>query len=115
MDIADPSAWPNIKGNDAYEMLRVDSMGDDAFLRDRDYRLARRAEAGVGASKMLNEAGIPGIRYLDAGSRDLGHGTSNYVIFDDKLIDINRRYAEGGVVDPASVEDRALMLVSKQA
>jgi hypothetical protein len=39
----------------------------------------------------LNQAGIPGIRYLDAGSRGAGKGTSNYVVFDDKLIDIVSR------------------------
>lgn len=33
------------------------------------------------ASKALHEAGIPGIKYLDAGSRAAGEGTSNYVIF----------------------------------
>lgn len=36
----------------------------------------------------LREAGIPGIRYADQGSRGQGAGTSNYVIFDDKLVKI---------------------------
>ena len=36
-------------------------------------------------SQHLQELGIPGIRYLDQGSRDLGEGTSNYVVFDDKI------------------------------
>jgi hypothetical protein len=35
----------------------------------------------------LNKAGIPGVRYLDQFSRG-ADGTSNYVIFDDKLIKI---------------------------
>lgn len=39
----------------------------------------------------LYKAGIPGIRYLDAGSRGTGQGTSNYVVFDDNLIDILTR------------------------
>ncbi len=39
----------------------------------------------------LRDLGIPGIRYLDAGSRGAGKGTSNYVVFDDKLIDIVSR------------------------
>jgi hypothetical protein len=92
IDIADESVWPRISGHDAYEMLRVDSMGDDAFLRDQAYRLARRADAGAGASTILREAGIPGIKYFDAGSRDAGEGTRNYVVFDDKLIDIMKKY-----------------------
>jgi spore germination cell wall hydrolase CwlJ-like protein len=60
-------------------------------------------------SRLLNEAGVPGIKYLDAGSRGItGDPTHNYVIFDDKLIDINRRYADGGLI-----EDRALEISRK--
>ena len=33
------------------------------------------------ASRELMEAGIPGIRYLDEGSRGAGKGTSNFVVF----------------------------------
>ena len=45
--------------------------------------------AGMKAvSAMLAEAGIPGIKYLDAGSRSAGEGSRNYVIFDDKLVKI---------------------------
>ena len=40
------------------------------------------------ASKMLQEAGIPGIRYLDQGSRSGGAGTSNFVVFDPKHMNI---------------------------
>jgi len=35
----------------------------------------------AGASQKLREAGIPGIRYLDQGSRDSGKGTRNFVVF----------------------------------
>jgi hypothetical protein len=34
-----------------------------------------------GASSVLRQAGIPGIRYLDQGSRGAGQGTSNFVVF----------------------------------
>jgi hypothetical protein len=37
-------------------------------------------------SETLMKAGIPGIRYLDAGSRGAGNGTRNMVLFDDKLV-----------------------------
>ena len=40
----------------------------------------------------LAQAGIPGIKYLDAGSRGAGTGSRNYVLFDDKLISILRKY-----------------------
>lgn len=36
----------------------------------------------------MRQAGIPGIRYLDGGSRDAGDGSRNYVMFDDKLVKI---------------------------
>ena len=39
----------------------------------------------------LKSAGVPGIRYLDAGSRGTGQGTHNYVVFDDALIEILKR------------------------
>lgn len=37
------------------------------------------------ASLALRESGIPGIQYLDAGSRGSGDGSHNYVLFDDSL------------------------------
>lgn len=53
-------------------------------------------------SKALLDAGIKGIKYLDAGSRREGEGTRNYVVFDDKLIKVKRRYEQGGAVHMAS-------------
>jgi hypothetical protein len=44
-----------------------------------------------GTSQSLRDSGIPGIRYLDAGSRGAGESSRNYVVFDDKLIDIVSR------------------------
>lgn len=40
------------------------------------------------ASEALEKAGIPGIAYLDQGSRAEGKGTYNYVVFDENLIEI---------------------------
>tara|TARA_R110000823_G_scaffold303933_1_gene425416 strand:- start:55 stop:1266 length:1212 start_codon:yes stop_codon:yes gene_type:complete len=39
-------------------------------------------------SKLLQSEGIPGIRYLDQGSRAGGAGTSNFVVFDPKHMNI---------------------------
>jgi hypothetical protein len=44
------------------------------------------------ASQALREAGIPGIQYLDEGSRGVGTGSLNRVVFDDRLIEILRKY-----------------------
>jgi len=46
---------------------------------------------GGDQSRMTDEllgAGIPGISYLDAGSRGAGEGSRNYVVFDDSLLGI---------------------------
>jgi hypothetical protein len=53
-----------------------------------------------GASQRLKEAGIPGVRYLDQGSRDTGKGTSNFVVFpgEEEKVKILERKAEGGLV-----------------
>jgi hypothetical protein len=49
------------------------------------------------ASQMLSDLGIRGVRFLDQGSRPKGKGTRNYVVFDPKHIEIQRRYARGGM------------------
>ena len=41
----------------------------------------RGEEGTTAAAKALKKAGIPGIRYLDGGSRGKGQGTYNYVVF----------------------------------
>jgi len=65
--------YTNLGGNAAYPML----------------------DKGL-ASQKLREAGIPGIKYLDQGSRGAGEGSRNYVVFDDKIIDILKKYGLAG-------------------
>lgn len=50
-------------------------------------------------SQRLLDAGIPGIKYLDQGSRGAGEGSRNYVVFDDKLVNILRKY---GILGPVA-------------
>jgi hypothetical protein len=57
------------------------------------------AKSDKEASDALHEHGIKGIKYLDAGSRGKGEGSRNYVVFDDKLVNVKRRYARGGMVE----------------
>ena len=54
-------------------------------------------------SRELSEAGIPGIRYLDAGSRGAGEGSRNYVVFNDELLSILNKYGLAGGVGLASL------------
>ena len=50
------------------------------------------------ASQALQEAGIPGIKYLDQGSRSAGEGSHNYVVFDTNSMNIIRRYGLAGLM-----------------
>lgn len=47
------------------------------------------------AAQELNKAGIKGIKYLDEGSRELGSGTNNFVIFDPSQVKILERNNKG--------------------
>jgi hypothetical protein len=55
-------------------------------------------DRGVEASQALREAGIPGIKYKDQGSRGAEGGTSNFVVFDENLIDIIKKYGLAGLL-----------------
>lgn len=53
-------------------------------------QLAKKLGAAQ-ASHRMRDLGIPGIRYLDQGSRGAGEGTHNYVVFSDSLAKILER------------------------
>ena len=53
------------------------------------------------ASEKLQEAGVPGLRYLDSGSRQVGQGTHNYVTFSPSIMAIIRRYGIAGLMSGA--------------
>jgi hypothetical protein len=50
------------------------------------------------AAKALQQAGIPGIRYLDQGSRGAGQGSHNYVVFDANTIQVLKKYGLAGLM-----------------
>jgi len=60
--------------------------GEDLYRAVSDY-----GGGSVEGSKFLHSMGIPGIRYLDGGSRGSGTGTRNFVVFDDKLVKILKK------------------------
>jgi hypothetical protein len=51
----------------------------------------------AGGESALRQSGIPGIRYLDGGSRGAGTGTSNYVVFpgNEDMLKILERNGQG--------------------
>lgn len=72
---------------------------DPAFFRNSDTNTGDWLDMAAGLyakdkkelAERLRQAGIPGIQYLDAGSRDGGDGTRNFVIFDDGRVSIRSR------------------------
>lgn len=52
------------------------------------------SEGPAEISRRLSEAGVPGIKYLDQRSRAEGNGTRNFVVFDDKDVEITHKNGE---------------------
>jgi hypothetical protein len=69
----------------------------DALGRILGVKGADMMQAGPAAAR-LREAGIPGIKYFDARSRAADDGSRNYVVFDDKLISIVKKYGVAALV-----------------
>lgn len=69
---------PNATGRYVYEKL------SETFGSDKE------------ASKYLAERGVPGIKYLDQGSREAGKGTHNIVLFDPNDAKIVKKQGAGG-------------------
>ena len=68
-------------------------VADSADLRGSDiYKLIteQMGRSPAAASEELSASGIKGIKYFDGMSRKRGKGSSNYVMFDDSLIDTKR-------------------------
>ena len=76
------SGWGDLAAPQKFDPSGQELLG---MLRNRDADLTPQAFLGNGLgpdiSARLRQQGIPGIRYLDGGSRAVGTGTSNYVVF----------------------------------
>jgi len=83
---------------------KPDIFRGDEFVRALELERGGNAATGTvdraAATAALRDAGIPGIRYLDQGSRTAGEGSRNYVVFRDDIIDIVRKY---GIAAAASM------------
>jgi hypothetical protein len=97
--------YDTLNGSDVYEHL----IDDVARARTGKTSVSSLAPSDrTGAVEMLRQAGVPGIRYLDAGSRGAGDGTRNYVVFDDSLIDIIRKYGLVGLLGGGTAAMQAM-------
>ncbi len=91
---ATPGIWTVVNGPNASPISFFDKTQADEYVASLNrgasamptdtasaYLLAASRSSAQEASNALRAAGIPGIRYLDGGSRSAGAGTSNYVVF----------------------------------
>ena len=76
-----PSGMKEARGSDIYRAV------SNAKSKP-PYNTSTMNPGEAEGSKYLKELGIPGIRYLDAGSRGSKEGTRNLVMFDEDLIKI---------------------------
>jgi hypothetical protein len=63
-------------------------------------RLVKKLGSKDAANEYLVQKGIPGIRYLDGGSRSAGQGSSNFVAFDPEMIRILERNGQATGLQP---------------
>lgn len=88
-----------LTGEDLYGELRMKV--NPEYTGNEEWEASRKA-----ATELLQQRGVQGIKYFDAGSRarqaawGADSGTRNYVVFDDKLIEILRKY---GIAPPLAV------------
>jgi hypothetical protein len=78
------------------QMRAAGVLGDETGVATTGAELLR-SKSVLAPEHNLRRFGVPGVKYLDQGSRAAGEGSRNYVVFDDKLIDILRKY---GLVPP---------------
>jgi len=109
----DPVDYSNNVDWEKYvDQIRKDSGSIDSSITGKDFhRMVMRDEGyrpelfdpenyQVGTSEALRGYDIPGIKYLDANSRDAGKGTRNFVVFpgeEDALTIVDRK-KDGGPV-----------------
>ena len=71
--------------------------GKDLMLKIGGEKLQSGAKnPSAEISNYLRAEGIPGIKYLDAGSRGTADATRNFVVFDENLINIVKKYGVAG-------------------
>jgi hypothetical protein len=74
---------------------RIGSPGVPDVTGGQFYRedvLRQTAADEASRTEWLKSKGIPGIKYLDGGSRAAGEGSRNYVIWDDSMIEVLKKY-----------------------
>ena len=92
-------------------LLKLEGVDENTKGEFAYYRLAPQAtgrEAQKQATEKAKELGIKGIKYADGFSRKTEGGTSNFVVFDPRIIEISKQY---GIALPMA----GLMLANQEA
>jgi hypothetical protein len=93
----------------------VEQFGGDAQMPALIKIMSSRGAGMQGVSEQLREAGVPGIKYLDQGSRTEGEGSRNYVVFDDKHLQITHKNGKPiNAETRQNIVDQAMGLPPKQ-
>ena len=90
---------PTDEGTFARNSLKGKLLSNGKDIADFDYKKGRDLYSTLSmmlgneqkAADFMKKQGVPGIRYLDGGSRGTGEGSYNYVVFDDKIPKIVER------------------------
>lgn len=94
----DGSIIPESAIQSQLKMRQRGKVYDSAGDLYRDLAQIQGSDASVSAA--LRNNGIPGIRYLDGGSRSAGQGSSNFVAFDPEMIRILERNGQATGLEP---------------
>ena len=90
--ILDPLPDRDLIGEDLYSSI----VSKEIKNASGDFNYPSYKEGSALASDYLKREGIPGIKYLDAGSRGTDAATRNFVVFDENLINIVKKYGIAG-------------------
>lgn len=95
--------------SDVARMLSEGGTGNQAYTR-----LTATLGSQDKATEALKQAGIPGIKYFDGASRGKGEGSRNYVVFDDKLIEIVKKYGIAGALGAGLINESQARQLQEQ-
>ena len=95
----------------------VNTLDEGRAFADRYQRPGGRNASNwvQGNENRLREAGVPGVKYFDAGSRNAGDGSRNYVVFDDSLIEIVRKYGIAGAIAAGLLTEQQAQQIADDA
>jgi hypothetical protein len=100
-------------GKEIYQSLVKYRPGEGGGMTSAGMKISDLDATPEAASGRLGATGIPGIKYLDQGSRRAGEGTRDFVVFDDKHIEITHKNGEPAKKEELVAEHRAQQQAKK--